>query len=83
MVRISASRVVSEDVLRVISLNKDWLKNYLIKVNLVNNPRTPFPMTAKLIPYLRENELKMLMKSKNVPGPVAHAAKQHLDRKKK
>jgi hypothetical protein len=81
VVRVSASRVISEEVLRAISLNKDWVQNYQVKVNLVVNPRTPFPMAARLIPYLREHELKSISKSKNVSAPIAQAAKQQLNRK--
>jgi len=81
VVRASASRVVSEEVLKAISLNKDWVQNYQIKVNLVVNPRTPFPMAVRLVPYLREHELKTIAKSKNVSGPIAQAAKQQLNRK--
>jgi hypothetical protein len=81
VVRASASRVVSEEVLRAISLNKDWVQNYQVKVNLVMNPRTPFPMAVRLVPYLREHELKSISKSKNVTGPIAQAAKQQLNRK--
>jgi hypothetical protein len=81
VVRASASRVVSEEVLRTISLNKDWVQNYQVKVNLVMNPRTPFPMAIRLVPYLRDHELKSISKSKNVSGPIAQAAKQQLNRK--
>jgi hypothetical protein len=81
VLRISASRVVSEEVLRAISLNKDWVRNYLIKLNLVNNPRTPFAMSARLVPHLRESDLKMIAKSKNVTGSISQAAKQQLLRK--
>jgi hypothetical protein len=81
VVRISASRSVSEEVLRIIGRNKDWVQNYLIKVNLVQNPRTPFPMVTRLMPYMREHDLKTIAKSKNVTGPVATAAKQQLQRK--
>ena len=81
VVRASASRVVSEEVLKTISLNKDWVQNYQVKVNLVTNPRTPFPMAVRLVPYLREHELKAISKSKNVTGPIAQAAKQQLNRK--
>jgi len=79
--RISASRNVTEDVLRVIALDREWTRSHQIKVNLVSNPRTPFAFAAKLIMHLREHELKALAKSKNVSGAVAKAAKQQLDRK--
>jgi hypothetical protein len=81
VVRISASRNVSEDVLRVIALDREWTRSHQIKVNLVHNPRTPFAFAAKLLPHLREHELKGLAKSKNVSGAVAQAARQQLSRR--
>jgi hypothetical protein len=81
VVRISASRNVSEDVLRAIALDREWTRSHQIKLNLVQNPRTPFAFAARLIGHLREHELKGLAKSKNVSGAVAKAAKQQLDRK--
>jgi hypothetical protein len=81
VVRISASRSVSEDVLRTIAMDREWTRSYQIKLNLVQNPRTPFAFVAKLIPHLRESELKTLAKSKNVGGAVVSAAKQQLSRR--
>jgi hypothetical protein len=81
VIRISASRVVSDEVLRAISLNRDWLRNHMVKLNLVVNPRTPYAMAIKLVPHLREHELKSIAKSKNVTAPIATAAKQQLNRK--
>lgn len=81
--QISASRSVSDEVLRIIANNREWTRNHQIKHNLVANPRTPFTFAAKLIPHLREHELKALAKSKNVTGAVALAAKQHLMKKQR
>jgi hypothetical protein len=81
IVRISASRNVTEDVLRVIAMDREWTRSHQIKVNLVSNPRTPFAFAAKLIMHLREHELKSLSRSKNVAGAVVQAAKQQLSRK--
>jgi hypothetical protein len=81
VVRISASRAVSEDVLRAIALDREWTRSHQVKVNLVSNPRTPFAFASRLIIHLRESELKGLAKSKNVSGAVAKAAKQQLERK--
>jgi hypothetical protein len=78
---ISASRVVSEDVLRILALNKDFTRNYQIKLNLVSNPRTPFTFASRIVPMLRESELKMLAKSKNVTGAISTAVKQQLSKK--
>lgn len=81
VVRISASRNVSEDVLRIIALDREWTRSHQIKLNLVQNPRTPFAFASKLIVHLREHELKGLARSKNVTGAVAQAARQQLQRR--
>jgi hypothetical protein len=81
IVRVSASRNVSEDVLRTIALDREWTRSHQIKLNLTQNPRTPFAFASKLIPHLREHELKALAKSKNVTGAVAQAARQWLSRR--
>lgn len=81
VVRISSSRSVSDDVLRIIAMDREWTRSHQIKLNLVQNPRTPFAFSAKLIQHLREHELKALAKSKNVTGAVATAAKQQLSRR--
>jgi hypothetical protein len=80
-VQISASRVVSEDVLRLLAMNKDFTRNYQIKLNLVSNPRTPFTFASRLVPMLRESELKMLAKSKNVSGAISTAVRNQLAKK--
>jgi hypothetical protein len=79
--RISASRSVSDDVLRIIAQNREFTRHYQVKLNLVMNPRTPFSFAARLVPHLRDNDLRSLSKSKNVPGAVSQAVKQQLLRK--
>lgn len=78
---ISASRSVGEDILREIAKNREFTRNYQVKLNLVGNPRTPLTFASGLISHLREGDLRQLAKSKNVPGAVASAARQHLERK--
>lgn len=83
VVKIASLRNVAEDVLREIATSKEWTRHYMVKFNLVANPRTPFGQAAKWIMHLRENDLKTLAKSKEVPGAVQTAAKQQLQRKGK
>jgi hypothetical protein len=83
VVRISAMRNVSEDVLREVAKDKEWTRSYQVKVNLVGNPRTPFAFSSRLIAFLRDNDLKRLADSREVPGAVKVAVKQHLSRKAK
>jgi len=83
VVRIAAMRNVSEDVLREIANSKEWTRVYQVKFNLVANPRTPFGFSSKFVMHLRDNDLKTVSKSKDVPGAVQTAAKQQLSRKGK
>ena len=80
--RMAASRNVSEDVLRILSQNREFTRSYQIKLNLVGNPKTPLTFAARMIPHLRDNDLRALSKSKNVPQAIQSAARQQLDRKK-
>jgi hypothetical protein len=79
--RIAASRSVIDDVLRIIAQNRDFTRNYQVKLNLVGNPRTPFTFSSRIIPLLRDNDLRTLSRSKNVPGAVSTAVRQQLQRK--
>jgi len=83
VVRIAGMRNVSEDVLREIANSKEWTRVYQVKMNLCANPRTPFGHSSKFIMHLRDNDLKTVSKSKDVPGAVQTAAKQQLLRKGK
>lgn len=80
---ISTSRTVSDSVLKSIAMSREWTRNNQIRYNLVSNPRTPFAFVAKLLPMLREHDLKALAKNKNVPGAVQTLARQQLQRRGK
>jgi len=80
-VRISASRSVSEDVLRQIAQIREFTRHYQVKLNLVSNPRTPLTFAARLLPHIRESDVRVLAKSKNVSGAIAQAAQQTMQRK--
>ncbi len=80
-IQISASRSVSDEVLRIIARNKEFTRSYQIKLNLVSNPRTPLTFASSLIPHLREGDLRQIARSKNVTGAISRAAKQQMSRK--
>lgn len=80
-VQISAARSVSEEVLRIIAMNREFVRHYQVKLNLVQNPRTPFTFAVRLIPHLRDSDLRSIARSKNVSSAIAVAVKQQLGRK--
>jgi hypothetical protein len=83
VVRIAGLRNVAEDVLREIANNREWTRHYMVKFNLVSNPRTPFGQASKFVLHLRESDIKTIAKSKEVSGSIQTAAKQQLARKGK
>lgn len=73
---IAASRNVSEEVLREIAGNKDWIKSYTVTLALVNNPKTPVPMSLTFLPRLRTRDLRLAGKNKGVPEVIRMSAKR-------
>lgn len=66
----SAMTNVTEEVLRAISLNRLFIKNYAIVRNLVNNGKTPIDISLHLLQRLMTPDLKKLTMNKNVPETV-------------
>ena len=81
--QISASRAVSDEVLRIIAQNRDLVRSYQVKINLVTNPRTPLTFASRLVQYLRDSDLRSLSRSKNVSAAVQQLVQQQLSRKQK
>lgn len=78
VVLFSASKNVSEEVFRLITANRDWIKNYTVKFNLVSNPRVPLPVALRFLNHLRDKDLEILSKSRNVSKSVANMARRTL-----
>ena len=75
---IARSRSVSDEALRRISKNREWLKNYAIVFALVTNPKTPPGISVGLVGNLKTKDLVILEKNKNVPDVVRSATKRLL-----
>jgi hypothetical protein len=83
LISIAQSRVVGDEVIRVICRNKDVTKNYQVKLALATNPKTPQATAMKFVNYLQDKDLRTLMKSKDVPSVIATHARRLLTRKGK
>jgi hypothetical protein len=79
--RYAGNRALSEEVIREIAKRKEWQKNYMIKVSLVNNPKTPLSYSMHILPHLRANDVRALVRSKNIPSTLSQAAKESLRKK--
>lgn len=73
VVLIAQSRNVSEDVLREVAKNREWMKNYQVIRALVNNPKTPIGTALPLLNLLQNRDLTQLSKNRNVPEGLRRA----------
>ncbi|HSY59184.1 MAG TPA: hypothetical protein VK795_06465, partial [Terriglobales bacterium] len=65
---------LSEEVFRVISLTRKFMKSYVIMKNLTNNPKTPLDISLHLLPRLSAADLKILSTNKNIPDTLRSIA---------
>lgn len=80
---IAQDRTVADEVVRIILSRRDWLKNYLLRAALVQNPKTPQPKALRLLDTLYDRDLRQVAKSRNVPSVVASGALRILSKRGK
>lgn len=82
ILQLVQTKGTAEDTLRAIERNREWMKNYTIKLGLATNAKTPITISVRLVNQLFSADLKKMAKSKSIPGIVASAAKKALSNKK-
>jgi len=79
----AGAKNVSEEVLRQVSMNRRFMKSYVVVRALANNPRAPIDVTLPLVNRLNDRDLKGLALNRNVPdvirGLAAKAIRQKED----
>ncbi|MBI3596127.1 MAG: hypothetical protein HY203_03120 [Nitrospirae bacterium] len=80
---IAQSRNVSDDILRSVGKNKEWLKNYSILFALIANPKTPVGISVSLLGSVKVKDLGLLVKNRNIPEAVRSGAQRLLYAKQK
>lgn len=73
--KFAGNKSLPDNVIEYIANNRDWTRKYDVVKNLVNNPKTPLKDTMKFLKHLRQNDLRDVMRSRNVPHQVSRAAK--------
>jgi hypothetical protein len=73
---------VSEDVLRIISMNRSWTKSYTVVLGLTKNPKTPPAISMQMMNRLTEKDVKMLSVDRNVPEALRLAARRLMVKQK-
>ena len=65
---------ISEEVLRLIAVNRKYRKNYIITRTLMFNPKTPLEISLHMLPNIKPQDLKFLTGNKNIPETLRTAA---------
>jgi hypothetical protein len=74
-------RNLPQDVFAVLGKSKRWTKYYPVKLALVNNPKTPLPVSMRFLEYLTERDLKALARNKNISSVLSHSARNILQKR--
>lgn len=83
VVAVAKNRSSNEEQIRLILLNRDWVKLYEIKKALVAHPRTPLQTAIRYMSFLSERDLKDLSRSRNVTQAITNNARRMLMTKSK
>jgi len=80
---VAKNKTSSDELVRIILLNRDWLKHYEIRKALVTHPKTPLPKALRFMGDLSLRDLKDLMRSRNVSNAISTTARKEVERKMK
>ncbi len=75
---VAKNRSASEELIRIVLLNRDWIKLYDIKKALAVHPRTPLQKAVRYMTFLSEKDLRELAKSRDVGQAIVNNAKRML-----
>jgi len=67
---------IDEESLRFITVRREWMKAYQIRLAIAQNPRAPIPQAIHLLSTLFKRDLERIAKSRDVTqAVVVHARK--------
>ena len=78
----SNAKNVSDEVLRIISQNRKFMKSYSVMKNLCNNPRCPIDVGLPLLNRLIITDLRMVAGNKNISETLRKTADKMAKAKK-
>ena len=69
---------ISEEVLRLIGMNRAWVKNYSVVAALTKNPKTPLSVSMNLVQRLNDRDLKSIALDRNIQEGLKLAVRKRL-----
>lgn len=80
---IAKDKAASDEHIRIISLNRKWIKLSEMQKALVVHPRTPLPKALRYMNVLTTKELKSMSKSKTISQVIVNNARRMLVQREK
>jgi len=80
---IAKNRSSSDELIRIILLNRDWVKLYEMKKALIIHPRTPLQTAMRYMTFLAEKDIKELAKSREVGQAIVNNARRMIMTKRR
>ena len=78
---MAKNRSLAGELLRIIAEQKDWIRNYSVRLALVQNPKTPLQVALGLLSGIQERDMRQIAKSRNVASVLQAQAKRNLLRR--
>ncbi|HLY39533.1 MAG TPA: hypothetical protein VKU61_15920 [Candidatus Binatia bacterium] len=78
IVAIVRNKSADDDLIRMITERRDWMRLYQVRLGLATNPKAQLPVALRLLGTLEERDIRQIAKSKNVPQAVAAHARRIL-----
>ncbi len=72
------NRGLPEEIVSFIAGNRQWTRHYQMKLSLVKNPKCPLHFAMSFMKMLRTNDLRLLVRDKNVSPTISKMAKNML-----
>ncbi len=74
VVMLASDRNLSRDVIRQLSMSKEYTRKYPVQVALLNNPKTPLSTAMGYLKFLNKRDLVNASRNKNISSALAQAA---------
>ena len=78
ILRFAKEKTLPEEILTLLSKRKEWMKKYPVRLALAQNPKTPLPLSLRLLRTFRDLDLRRIARSKDVSVHVASGARKIL-----
>ena len=76
---VAKNRSSNEELIRLITHNREWMKNYAIRQALVVHPRVPVGQALRYMSTMVERDLKLLVRSREVAQVIVNNARRLLN----